>query len=170
MLSLALLPAMVACDSAENRQKTEATLEETERDLERAGEKVESGLERGGEKLQKAAKDIGGDLEVSKDKFVAATRDEMRELDALIEKLKNKINSGVKSASKETSEEGREAKRNMQRELKELEVKRKDLDIHLEKVEKASQNVWQDMKKGVRDALNDLKEAASEVENKVEKN
>jgi polyhydroxyalkanoate synthesis regulator phasin len=109
MLSITLLLAMISCDSSE-RRNTDAELSEAERKVENAGEKVEEGLERGGEKIQKAAKDIGGDLEESKDKFVVATRKEMKELDVRIEKLKDRINAGTRSTSKETREEGREAR------------------------------------------------------------
>jgi chromosome segregation ATPase len=169
-LPITLLAMMSACDTTDNRRDNASKeLAEAEKKLEKAGDKIGKGLEDAGEKLGEATKDAGNKLEQSKDKFVTSTRDEIRELDERIDKLKDRINSSAKNAKRETTEESREARGNMQDELKDLELKRNNLDKQLEKLENASQSVWQDMKKGISDAVSDIKEATNKVEERVEK-
>lgn len=122
-----------------------------------------------GNDTKEAARTASDKLEETKNEFVASIREESKKLDAKIDALKVKIDAETKEAKTDADAKSREAKAKMRRELGDLETQRAKLNVQLDKLQNSTESAWQSMKKGVRDAVDDLKSAADRVENEFDK-
>ncbi len=146
-------------ESAEVRDNTRDAANDPENSVKSAGKDPE----RAGDRVAKDLKQLGdgADKEIREEKseFIAGTRTTMRDLDRRIEELRGRINHA-----------GDNARSGMQTELNELEKNREGLDVQLDKVEKSSENAWQDIKGGLKEAANDVEEAFDRAETKFNRN
>lgn len=152
-----------AC-STETREKYEAATEATGKDIrqtaESVGDKAGQARDKIARQTKKVASTVGSNLNQSKNDFVASVRWENRQLEKRIEELKEAL-----------SKKGNQAGVGIKREIADLEVKRKDLNIKLKDVENASGDAWQQLKQGVQEAVADLRQATDKAEDELkEKN
>lgn len=112
-------------------------------------EDVESAAEETGEQLRETGRDLREYTWEQRDEFGAAVRERARELDAEIEQLGRDTRGAAGTVSDEAMREIREA--------------RQDLDRRLARVTEAAEDDWSDVRSGVEGALEDVREAITEV-------
>lgn len=153
LLAGVLLMAGILTSCDENREKTR-----TEEALEQTGEAIKEDAEDLANKIEAKTDSAGEKWEDNKDLFVARMKERSRELDAEITELRRKIDR-----------QGEKADRNLKEELAELEVKRDRLDTRMERLQKSTGNAWQDMKAGIRNAVDELDKGFRDAKDNFEK-
>lgn len=105
-------------------------------------------LDRAKKETKEAAQAVNDYAYSRKSEFVAAMRDEIKELDREIEKYSAKIES-----SSESTREEAKAK------IQKLREKTADLGKKLDQMNDANESTWEEVKKGFRNGYDDTKEA-----------
>lgn len=100
------------------------------------------------QEVKEAAAATGAYLAESRDKFVAATQESLKDMDAKIESL-----------SQKAATLAGDAKSQAESMLTALREKRQQASVELEKVKAASQEAWTEVKAGCNTALEEMKEA-----------
>lgn len=92
----------------------------------------------------------------NRNEFESRLENEIDIMDARIEELKAKFKKA-----------GADAKIKYQQQLDEIEEKRADMKMRLQELRNASNDAWKQISTGLEKAANDLKDAVSNVYNKL---